>query len=95
MSVFSFRADSIQDVFDLLASPQMNRPTRITIFPDPVFPDVEVEIVVDMIECGVVEAARTLSDAHVIVETLRECGLESNSLRRCDSLEHDNCMLDY
>jgi len=48
MNIYSFRADPIQDVFDLMLLPDMRVVRSLTILPDEHFPDVEVELQSDM-----------------------------------------------
>ena len=84
MNIFSFRADCIQDVFDLTLSPGMKAIQRLTIHPDQAFPDVEVELVTVTTEAELRRVIAALDDAHVIEDTLRSCDLRSNPLQRSD-----------
>ncbi len=82
MTTFSFRADHIHDVFELMMLPEMRDVRRLTILPDPVFPDVEVELVSDMSEEALRRLIELMDDAHVIADTFRPCALEANPLQR-------------
>lgn len=87
MNTFSFRADAIQDVFELMLSQGMKAVHRLTILPDQIFPDVEVELVTEMTEAELKQVIAGLDDAHVIADTIRQCDLKSNPLQRGDDLE--------
>lgn len=87
MNTFSFRADAIQDVFELMLSQGMRAVHRLTILPDQIFPDVEVEPVAEMTEAELKQVIAGLDDAHVIADTIRQCDLKSNPLQRGDDLE--------
>lgn len=82
MNTYSFRADYIQDVLDLMLSPEIRAVRRLTILPDQVFPDVEVELVSDMKEDELRRVIVKLDDAHFIVDTFRACALRENPLQR-------------
>ncbi|MFK3973584.1 hypothetical protein ACI2KS_22970 [Pseudomonas sp. NPDC087358] len=84
MTTFSFRADTIHDVFELMLSPGIRAVHRLTIIPDQTFPDVEVELVSDMTEDEVKDVIANLGDAHVIAETFLACELKFNPLQRGD-----------
>lgn len=84
MTIFSFRADTIRDVFELMLSPGMRAVHRLTILPDQVFPDVEVELVANMTEDQVGSVIAKLDDAHVIADALLACELKFNPLQRGD-----------
>lgn len=62
--------------------PEMRDVRRLTILPDPVFPDVEVELVSDMSEEALRRLIELMDDAHVIADTFRPCALEANPLQR-------------
>lgn len=82
MNTYSFRADHIQDVFELMLLPEMRTVQRLTILPDASFPDVEVELISGMAEDEMLHAISQLEDAHVIAETFRMCALTLNPLQR-------------
>ncbi|WP_248767666.1 hypothetical protein [Pseudomonas sp. MWU12-2345] len=82
MTTFSFRADTIHHVFELMLTPGMKAVQRLTILPDQMFPDVEVELVTEMSMDELERLVAGLDDAHVIVDTLRQCDLKSNPLQR-------------
>ncbi|WP_205300514.1 hypothetical protein [Pantoea sp. Ap-967] len=82
MTCFSFRADAIQDVFELVLAPGMRPLQRLTILPDQHFPDVEVEIETDMPEGELRRIIAGLEDCHVIADTFLACDLKSNALQR-------------
>lgn len=82
MSTFSFRADTIHHVFELMLTPCMEVVHRLTILPDPIFPDVEEELLADITQDELMGLVVSVDDAHVIVDTLCQCNLKSNSLQR-------------
>ncbi|WP_397452117.1 hypothetical protein [Pseudomonas sp. NA-150] len=82
MNIFSFRADAIQHVFELMLSPGTRAVHRLTILPDQLFPDVEVELVTDMTADELRPIIAGLDDAHVIADTFLACDLRSNPLQR-------------
>ncbi|ABY97528.1 hypothetical protein PputGB1_1623 [Pseudomonas putida GB-1] len=82
MKVFSFRADSLQDDFELMQAKGTRDISRLTIYPDSSFPDVEVELVTEMSEQELREAVAGLDEAHVIADTLRPCELKMNPFQR-------------
>lgn len=84
MNIYSFRADHIQDVFDLMLLPEMRAVRRLTILPNEHFPDVEVELQSDMPQSDLRRLIDQLEDAHVIADTLRACSLKENPLQRDD-----------
>lgn len=82
MNTFSFRADTIHHVFELMLAPGMKVVHRLTILPDQIFPDVEVELLAEMTQDKLMRVVASVDDAHVIVDTLRQCDLKSNPLQR-------------
>jgi len=82
MNIFSFRADAIQDVFELMQTSGLKDVRRLTIFPDQHFPDCEVELQSSMSLRELAQVVASLDDAHVIADTLRQCDLKSNPLQR-------------
>lgn len=84
MKVFSFRADALQDVFELMQAKGTRDISRLTIYPDSSFPDVEVELLTSMSEAELRAVVAGLDDAHVISDTLRACELKANPLQRGD-----------
>lgn len=58
--------------------------SRLTIYPDSYFPDVEVELLTSMNQAELRAVVAGLDDAHVITETLRACELKANPLQRGD-----------
>ncbi|QKG69829.1 hypothetical protein HP062_24285 [Pseudomonas sp. B14-6] len=81
MSTFSFRADTIHHVFELMLAPGMKVVHRLTILPDPIFPDVEEELLAEITQDKLMGLVASVDDAHVIVDTLRQCDLKSNRLQ--------------
>lgn len=84
MNIYSFRADHLQDVFDLMLLPGMRAVRRLTILPDAGFPDAEVELVSYLAESEMRRLIEQLDDAHVIMDTFRLCALAENPLMRGD-----------
>ncbi|MGF6153825.1 hypothetical protein [Pseudomonas fluorescens] len=82
MTTFSFRADTIHHVFELMLTPGMKGVQRLTIPPDLMFPDVEVELEAEMSMHELERLVAGLDDAHVIIDTLCQCDLKSNPLQR-------------
>ncbi len=82
MNTFSFRADTIHDVFELMLTAGMRAVHRLTILPDQAFPDVEVELLTEMSADELTRVVAGLEDAHVIADTIRQCDLKSNPLQR-------------
>lgn len=82
MKVFSFRADALQDFFELMQARGTRDISRLTMYPDSSFPDVEVELVTAMSELELRQVIAGLDDAHVIADTLRPCEPKINSLQR-------------
>lgn len=82
MKVFSFRADALQDVFELMQAKSTRDISRLTNYPGSSFPDVEVELVTAMSEQELRVVVAGLDDAHVIADTLRPCELKMNPLQR-------------
>ncbi|MFY1664381.1 hypothetical protein [Pseudomonas sp. Pseu.R1] len=82
MNIFSFRADAIDHVFELMRSPGMRSVHRLTILPDQIFPDVEVELLTEMSATELMQLVAGVDNAHVIADTLRPCDLKSNPLQR-------------
>jgi hypothetical protein len=78
----SFRADTIHHVFELMLAPGMKAVHRITILPDQIFPDVEVELLAEITQDELTRVVASVDDAHVIVDTLRQCDLKSTPLQR-------------
>lgn len=83
MNTFSFRADCLADVLDLLGSSKIEALGRVTIIPDGTFPDVEVEIDTGMTQKQLLAIVGSIDDGHVMGETLRMCDLRSNPMDRC------------
>lgn len=83
MNTFSFRADCLADVLDLLGSSRMGALGRVTIIPDGTFPDVEVELESGMTQKQLLSLMGGMEDDHVMSETLRMCNLRSNPMERC------------
>lgn len=84
MNTFSFRADTIHHVFELMLSPGIRAVHRLTILPDQIFPDVEVELLTEMSLEELTQMVAQLDDAHVIADTILQCDLKSNPLQRGD-----------
>ncbi|QKG68471.1 hypothetical protein HP062_24230 [Pseudomonas sp. B14-6] len=82
MNTFSFRADCLADVLDLLGSTRMEALRRVTIIPDGTFPDVEVELDSGMTQKQLLSLMGGVEDGHVMSETLRMCNLRSNPMER-------------
>lgn len=83
MNTFSFRADCLADVLDLLGSSRMGALGRVTIIPDGTFPDVEAELESGMTQKQLLSLMGGMEDGHVMSETLRMCNLRSNPMERC------------
>lgn len=69
---YTFRAECRHDVLQFLALPETNSLKKIIITPDPMFPDVEVEIETELTLKNVMGALELIEDGHVMVETLEE-----------------------
>jgi hypothetical protein len=82
MNTFSFRADTIHHVFELMLAPCMKAVHRLTILPDQIFPDVEVELLAEITQDELMRVVASVDDAHVIVDMFRQCDLKSNPLQR-------------
>lgn len=80
ISTYSFRAECREDVLSFLASPEATSLKKITIVPDPLFPDVEVEIETKLTVQEVVSALEMVEVGHVMVETLKACALKTNRM---------------
>lgn len=80
VSTYSFRAECRDDVLSFLALPEATSLKKITIVPDPIFPDVEVEIETKLTVQEVISALEMVEDGHVMVETLKACALVSNGM---------------
>lgn len=48
MNTFCFRGDRIHHMFELMLAPGMRVVHRLMILPDPIFPDVEEELLADI-----------------------------------------------
>ena len=80
---YSFRAECALDVSALQTECERAKlATFAHITPDEVFPDVEVELEADTDLEHLRSLMRRVQDAHVMVQTLRECPLKENSLER-------------
>jgi hypothetical protein len=71
MNTYSFRAECRDDVLNFLALPEATSLKKITIIPDPRFPDVEVEIETKLTVQEIKNALEMVEDGHVMVETLK------------------------
>ena len=80
VSTYSFRAECRDDVRRFLALPEATSLKKITIVPDPTFPDVEVEIETKLTQLDITSALEMVEDGHVMVETLKACPLTINSM---------------
>lgn len=80
VNTYSFRAECRDDVLSFLALPEATSLKKITIVPDPSFPDVEVEIETKLTVHEVTSALEMVEDGHVMVETLKACALVSNGM---------------
>jgi hypothetical protein len=80
VNTYSFRAECRDDVLSFLALPEATSLKKITIVPDPTFPDVEVEIETKLTVQEVTSALEMVDDGHVMVETLKACALVSNGM---------------
>jgi len=85
MNTFSFRADTIHNVFELMLAPGMKVVRPLTILPDPIFPDVEEELLADITQDELMGLVASVDNAHVIVDTLRQCNLKSNPHQNAES----------
>lgn len=86
MTIYSFRAECPADV-DLFEQQCMAAGLGAAVrrVPDPVFPDIDVEMVVDAPIEILRNLFRRVLDGHVMIQTLRACPLSENSLERnCD-----------
>jgi len=72
ISTYTFRAECRHDVLQFLALPEAASLKKIIITPDPMFPDVEVEIETELTLKNVMNALELIEDGHVMVETLEE-----------------------
>ena len=72
LNTYSFRAECRHDVLQFLALPEAASLKKIIITPDPMFPDVEVEIETELTLKNVMNALELIEDGHVMVETLEE-----------------------
>lgn len=84
ISTYSFRAECRDDVLRFLALPEATSLKKITIIPDPTFPDVEVEIETKLTVQEITRALEMVEDGHVMVETLMQYSLNSSPLGRLD-----------
>lgn len=69
---YTFRAECRHDVLQFLALPETTSLKKVVITPDPIFPDVEVEIQTELTLGEVISALELIEDGHVMVETLEE-----------------------
>jgi len=69
---YTFRAECRDDVLQFLALPETSSLKKIIITPDPMFPDVEVEIETELTLKNVMNALELIEDGHVMVESLEE-----------------------
>lgn len=72
VNTYTFRAECRYDVLQFLALPETTLLKKIIITPDPMFPDVEVEIETEFTLNNVMNALELIEDGHVMVETLEE-----------------------
>lgn len=72
VNTYTFRAECRYDVLQFLALPETTLLKKIIITPDPMFPDVEVEIETELTLNNVMNALELIEDGHVMVETLEE-----------------------
>lgn len=88
MAFFSFRAECPIDV-QLFQSACANASLTVllTNYPDGEFPDVDVEMESAASLETLRDVMRGVEDGHVMLQTLRECCLEDNSLSRDYELE--------
>jgi hypothetical protein len=79
--ICSFRAECLSDVYDLLSRIN-NRVSRITIFPDPTYPDVEVELEGNLTTSLIRRELAQIDDGHVMIETFRRVPRIRNDMTR-------------
>ncbi|GAB2875373.1 hypothetical protein GCM10027093_08480 [Paraburkholderia jirisanensis] len=83
MTTFSFRAECAADVNQFQhACDAAQLAVRWMQFPDGQFPDVEVEIDADATLADLQQIARSATDGHIVLQTLRACALHDNPLTR-------------
>lgn len=78
MNTFSFRADTIHHVVELKLAPGMKAVHRLTILPDQILPDVEVELLAEITQGELMQVVASVGDAQAIVNIFRQCDLRSN-----------------
>lgn len=83
MAQFSFRAECLSDVerFQSACS-DAGVTVSLTIQSEPEFPDVDVELQSSSLLEKLRDQMRKLVDGHLMLQTLRECALNENSLER-------------
>lgn len=64
MNTFSFRADTIHYVFELMLASGMKVVHRLTILLDPIFPDVEEELLAETTQADAVGGQRRRRSRH-------------------------------
>lgn len=74
MAKFSFRAECKLDAQALFASIIQRAPFAISIYPDSVFPDVDIELDIDISIEQLKSLMEQIEDGHVMLETLRPEG---------------------
>ena len=82
MNTFSFRAECLADVLELLGSNEMKTLGRVIIAPDGRLPDVEVELNIQMTQRQLLAIIGGIEDGHVMGETLRMKDLRLNPMER-------------
>lgn len=88
MAFFSFRAECPADVAEFKsACAAAGVTTSLTEQPDREFPDVEVELEASVTLDALRGIMRAVVDGHVMLQTLRECRLNVNTLERDYELE--------
>lgn len=93
LNTFSFRAECNGEAIQFFAAVEaLGYAVSVNVHKDADgLPDVEVEIQTDANLEQLQEALRTLEDAHVMLQTLRQLPLDANSLERDYDL-HSWCM---
>ncbi|MGE8063235.1 hypothetical protein [Pseudomonas sp. NPDC089547] len=80
--IISFRSECLADVVLLLAVLDCTQCERISIHPDRVFPDVEVEVEGELALKDLQLAMAQIEDGHVMLETVAQAPREQNSMCR-------------
>jgi hypothetical protein len=81
--ICSFRAECLNDAYKLL-NRLKNQVSRVTIFPDPIYPDVEIELEGELTFSTIRRVLAQMEDSQVMLETCRKVPRIRNDMTRAE-----------